>query len=165
LIHRRVKTAVTRSSLRPPKRRAAATAWRTLLHTERQISLLDCSTMSRALRQKRISVFADASIVPAGSNTPALALPVPTSTPMKCSALAILQVDAVGQGGTVWNRACLRLGEAGTARNPGWEVDKLSGRVVCSRRLVVSLLSQPEEHVGWFARSGGSVARMSRNIM
>jgi hypothetical protein len=27
------------------------------------------------------------------------------------------------------------LGEAGTARNPGWAVDKLSGRVVCSRRL------------------------------
>jgi hypothetical protein len=62
---------------------AAATASRTEAQTASQICSLDCSAIPPGARQSVISRRAEASIRPPASNTPARALPVPTSTPIK----------------------------------------------------------------------------------
>ena len=62
---------------------ASAIAARTEVTHAAQMSGEDCSTISPASRQTAIGCRAVASKVPLSSNTPARALPVPTSTPMK----------------------------------------------------------------------------------
>ena len=68
----------------PARRRPASTASRTLAQTARQMSSLDCSTMSPGSRNSAMSRLAEPSMLPVASNTPARALPVPTSMPRKC---------------------------------------------------------------------------------
>ena len=96
----------------------ASTASRTADVAARQMSSDDCSTISPGSRQIAIGRRALAMSAPAESNTPALALSVPTSTPIKASRM---EIPGLGQENSPFP-ASLASGsaEAGGARGrPG----------------------------------------------
>ncbi len=96
----------------------ASTASRTASTTARQMSLDDCSTIAPGSRHVAMARLALAMSRPFPSNTPARALPVPTSTPIYASFMALAQLRS--QRNSAFPSAVARRdrGQPGRSRRP-----------------------------------------------